>query len=216
MHQVPCGQRNPELSQIWERPSGDAYTSVLTEWGEAGSRAFFELQAGIPESENLASGNDSREKAAPLTLGQRANGAVVLGSLEHWYRVSVPDGINTLRFELTGDPTVRTVPALSDVAGNEIPVIQNHAGRSPNRHKYEAIVESGTDAWLRISEPPRNVVFSWDTSGSVSASVPRINNAVVAFSGGVPNPNSNGSICFHSTIHFCWMNGLIIPWSFNQ
>ena len=186
-HLAPGAKRSkePGIIQIWERPSGDAYTSVLTEWGEAGSRAFFELQAGIPESENLASGNDSREKAAPLTLGQRANGAVVLGSLEHWYRVSVPDGINTLRFELTGDPTVRTVPALSDVAGNEIPVIQNHAGRSPNRHKYEAIVEPGTDAWLRISEPPRNVVFSWDTSGSVSAYLPRINNAVVAFSGEV-------------------------------
>ena len=33
-----------------------------------------------------------------------------------------------------------------------------------------------------VAEPPRNVVFTWDTSASVNAYLPTINNALVAFS----------------------------------
>jgi len=175
----------PGIIRIHERAGGSDYFSVLTEWGEAGGRAFYESLQDIPKATTLASNNDSREKAANLTTGERVSGAVSLGRLQNWYRVSVPEGINTLQFELTGDPTVRTILELEDMGGNIIPVSEMRSGRSPRRHGYEALVEPGQDVWVKILEPPRNVVFSWDTSGSVGAYIPRIFNSVMAFSGEV-------------------------------
>lgn len=177
--------REPGVIRIWERPTGGDYFSVLTEWGEAGVRAFYESLQDIPQATALASNNDSRESAAQLAIGDRASGAVALGRLQNWYRVSVPRSVNALRLELTGDPTVRTVPAMEDAAGKQIRMSERRAGHSPGRHRYEAAVQPGQDVWINISEPPRNVIFSWDTSGSVSKYIPRIYNSVMAFSGEV-------------------------------
>ena len=177
--------REPGVIHIRERPGGDGYVSILTEWGEAGGRAYFELQQGIPKAETLASGNNSPDKATALTIGERTSGSVALGRVQNWYRLAVPTDVNTLSLELTGDPTVRTVLALEDESGASIPLSPTRRGRSPRTHRYEAVVEPGQNVLAQVSEPPRNVVFSWDTSGSVGAYIPRVQNSVMAFSGEV-------------------------------
>jgi len=174
--------RAPGVIRIWERPGGDDYQSILTEWGEAGGRAYYELQAGIPSAATLASDNDSREEAVALNLGERTSGAVALGRRQSWFRISVPPDANTLSFELTGDPTVRTVLALEDASRTSILLSPVRSRSSPGTHRYEAIVEPGQQVLVNVSEPARNVVFSWDTSGSVGAYIPRINSSITAFS----------------------------------
>ncbi|MCH6556394.1 MAG: hypothetical protein IH797_07305, partial [Chloroflexi bacterium] len=42
-----------------------------------------------------------------------------------------------------------------------------------------AIVEPGDTYFLKIEEPPRNVVFLWDTSASVGAYLPVIYNSLI-------------------------------------
>lgn len=177
--------REPGVIRIWERPGGDDYLSILTEWGEAGGRAYYESQNDIPRARPPGSENGSRENAAALSLGERSGGSVALGRLQNWYLVRVPQDVNSLSLELTGDPTVRTVLELEDADANPIAVSNSGSGRSPARHRYTAVVEPGQDVWIKVSEPPRNVVFSWDTSGSVGAYIPRIYNSVMAFSGEV-------------------------------
>ena len=44
------------------------------------------------------------------------------GPIDHWYRVAVPTGENTLTIELTGDPTVRTAVTVENAAGETIPL----------------------------------------------------------------------------------------------
>jgi len=176
----------PGVLRVWERPSGDDYRSVLTEWGDQGSRGYYEQLAGLQAEEAPEmSGNTSRATAAPLTTGVPARGQVSLGKQEHWYRHRVEGPDNTLLIELTGDPTVRTVVAAEDESGNEIPLRRTDKKDVFNRQQFEAIVEPGSEVWLHIAEPPRNVVFTWDTSASVNAYIPQINNSLVAFSGEV-------------------------------
>ena len=173
----------PDVIRIWERPTDSDYRSVLAEWGDLTSRAYYELQAGLqPEATLTAVDNDSRERAAPLAIEQLASGQVSLGRQEHWYRVTLPQGDNTLRLQLEGDPTVRTRVVLEDSAGEKIPVKRIGTGETPAKHLMEAVVDPGSEVWINVAEPPRNVVFTWDTSASVAAYIPTINNALVAFS----------------------------------
>lgn len=173
----------PAVVRIWERPTDPGYTSVLTEWGETGSRAFYELQSGLaPEPALEARGNETRATAAPLETGKAVRGYVSLGKQEHWYRVRVPQGHNLLTLTMQGDPTVRTVLDLEGGAGESMPVRRVDQRNIPGQHRFEAVVEPGSEVYVHVAEPPRNVVFSWDTSASVLPYIPLINNALVAFS----------------------------------
>lgn len=176
----------PGVVRVTERPTDAQYRSVLTEWGETGSRAFFEEQAGlVAEPAIEARGNDTRANAALLSTGEPVRGYVSLGRREHWYRLQVPADRNLLSVTMNGDPTVRTVMTLQDGEGNAILSRRVDRRAETGRHRFEAVVEPGSEVYLQVSEPPRNVIFSWDTSASVLRYLPLIQNSLVAFSGQV-------------------------------
>lgn len=173
----------PDVIRIWERPTDNEYRSVITEWGDLTSRAYYELQAGLqPEAELKPASNTTRPRAAMLAVDQSAFGQVSLAKQEHWYRLTVPPGDNILTLQLEGDPTVRTRLALENEDGDAIPFKRNPSKETPARHIMEAIVDPGSQVWMNVAEPPRNVVFTWDTSASVNAYIHTINNSLVAFS----------------------------------
>ncbi len=173
----------PDVIRIWERPTDNDYRSVITEWGDLTTRAYYELQAGLkPEATLLPVNNDARERAAPLEVGTSAFGQVSLGKQEHWYRLSMPQDENTLRLQLESEPTVRTRLELQDENDDPIPFKRLTLEEFPSKHIVEAIVDPGSDVWINVAEPPRNVVFTWDTSASGSAYLHQINNSLVAFS----------------------------------
>jgi len=177
---------SPGQILVYERATGDGYLSVLGEWGTQGSRAFQEWQQGLqPEAALAAAGNTTRASAAALELDAPARGYVALGKQEHWYRLPVPADQNTLIITMNGDPTVRTSVEVETAGGDRIPVRRIDQQISPSRHAFEAVVEPGSEVFFHVYEPPRNVAFSWDTSASVGAFIPLINNAIVAFSGQV-------------------------------
>ena len=172
----------PETLRILERATGEDYRSILGEWGHGRSEAFYEAQHGVDPEYALAPGdNQSRAAAALLTPGVGVAGEVALGKREHWYRLKMPQGLNRLSVTLGGDPTVRTALALEDDAGTRVPLVRKNL-TSARRHEFEAVVTSGADYFFRVVEPPRNVVFAWDTSASVNAYLPTIFNSLATFS----------------------------------
>ena len=172
----------PAMIRIWERPTDDEYRSILAEWGFASQAAIYEeLHPLRVEKPFEAAGNDSKEKAAPLEIGQLVGGQVVLGKHEHWYRFNVPEDENTLTLAIGGDPSVRTVVHLESSDGKQIPIRKDIQESTPQLHIFEAVVEPGGTYYLQIEEPPRNVVFLWDTSASVGAYLPVIYNSLMAY-----------------------------------
>jgi hypothetical protein len=82
---------------------------------------------------------------------------------------------------LTGDPTVRTALSVETADGAAIPLRRVERESSPILHVLEAVVDPGSELFIRVAEPPRNVIFTWDTSASVNAYLPTIYNSLSAF-----------------------------------
>lgn len=172
----------PYQIRIWERATGDDYRSILAEWGYASTAAIYEELHPVSEGPSLdMAGNETRERAAPLHAGQAVQGTVALGKWVHWYRITMPAGQNTLALQVTGDPTVRTVLRLEADDEQQVPIRQRVDLGTHASHHFEAVVEPGASYYLQVEEPPRNVMFSWDTSASVNPYLPTVYNALIAF-----------------------------------
>lgn len=175
----------PRPLRIWEAPTSDEYRSVLTEWGELSGRAFWESQQPIQADPPFArADNDARERAAALEPGEKASGAVRLAEHEHWYRLDVPADQNTLTVTLGGQPTVRTEVHAETSDGERLVLRRIDNSSSSDKHVFESVVEPGSTVYLNVLEPPRNVVFTWDTSASVGPYLPVIYNALIEYSRG--------------------------------
>lgn len=172
----------PNVIRIWERPTGPDYRSVLAEWGQLSRKGWFEEQAGIPPlPERMQSNNTSRDKAAPLAPEAPVSGQVELAKQSHWYLLTMPDDANTLSISMSGQPTVRTVLKLEDSDGTAVSTKKQQTESTPREHVFEAFADPGTELYFHVHEPPRNVVFTWDTSSSVNAHLPTIYNSMAAF-----------------------------------
>lgn len=154
--------------------------SVLAEWGDLSSSGPFELTdppvwsgfVGAPE-------NDRAEQALLLGGDEPAPGRALLDAYSSWYRFAVPDGQNRVELTVAGFPTVEGRPKLSDSTGD--PVALYALESTPVALRWEAFVEPGAEYLLEVEEPPRSVIFSWDTSGSVAAWLPTISKALLAY-----------------------------------
>jgi len=173
----------PETLRIFEQPADVSYFSILGEWEQISPQAAYEhsLDVEIDSSLHNASGNNSRQTAAALAIDQRVSGRVTLGEEDDWYKVSVPAGLNTLQITMSGMPSVRTALHAEDSAGAELPLTRVKS--NPGALIFKAIVEPGQTYWFRVQEPPRSVVFAFDTSGSVRAFETAIYRAVNAYAG---------------------------------
>ncbi|MGI9323735.1 MAG: VWA domain-containing protein [Pseudomonadales bacterium] len=170
--------RVPDQISVIEAP--DEHGSILGEWGHNTADGPYErthppvlvASAGeVPE-------HRMRNKALLLEPAQWRDGVVRLNDYDNWYRVSVPSGHNILNVTLRGHPTVRAQAALYNTAEEELELTQS--GSEPGERLLTATVVPG-DYWLKVSEPPRSVVFTWDTSGSTAAVRPIIAQAVLNY-----------------------------------
>ncbi len=158
----------PEVLHVWERPASTSYRSALGAWGFDTSDATYEFSVGRPPTptpDDDAS-DDTAATARGVASGATATGTVAVGEDVDWLRVRVPEGENLIELRLSGDPAVRY--AFVDEAGAAVTHDVVAEGTS---RVLRAFVEPG-DYLLRLDEPPRSVVFSWDTSGSVSPYTP--------------------------------------------
>ncbi len=154
--------------------------SAIGEWGHLAHVG--PLEAENPPQPPALSGepdNRSRETALALDPGQPAPGRALLDAYSSWYRLTATGSNNRLELTARGRPTLEGAPTLFDAAGEEVPLyaLENTGTEA----RWEAWVEPGSDYWLEIVEPPRSVIFSWDTSGSVAAWLPTISAALMTY-----------------------------------
>jgi hypothetical protein len=174
----------PAAVRILEHPTDDTYRSILGEWSPTGHRAIFEsLHPPEPPLPFVLAAHDRRDAAAHIAPGETVRGHVWLDRHEHWYRLEMPDDRNTLGLELAGETTVRTVLRIENAAGE--PIATRVTGRTADAQRMEAFVGAGETVFLKLEEPPRNVVFAWDTSASVGAFLPLTYNAMMRYAEGL-------------------------------
>ncbi len=176
----------PETTRVFEAPSGSDYQSILGEWGELSEQAVYELQHFNSIKPSLQdSNNHSKSTAIDLTRLQKATGQV---QLEHadkpdWYKIKTQATDNTLKINLSGKQSIETVLEVEDDQGNKMPLITHK--KTSNEIEYHLSVNPNQDYFIKITEPPRSVVFVWDTSGSTLAYQPMIYNAIGSYSNAV-------------------------------
>jgi hypothetical protein len=174
----------PEQLAISEAPISASYRSILAEWGGSRHQAIFEtLQTIHPLGSQLneVEPNDMQAAAQPLADGQPVNGTVAIGGDaagdEDWYRIDVPTAANTLNIVLNGEPVVSVDVELLDSSGAAITRTAEITG---GRLQIKATVTPG-NYFLRVFDPKRSIVFSWDTSGSVGPYLTPIYQSMAAF-----------------------------------
>jgi hypothetical protein len=169
----------PQTLRVFERSASDGYRSALGEWGHYRRDAIFELldDGGGPLALEEADDNDSRDRAQPLTSGDAVEGSVQIVEDLDWFRFTIPQGENMLEVALEGDPTVNYLYQLFDAAGEPLVFDFDEDG---DRLILRYFGDPGT-YFLRIEEPKRSVIFSWDTSGSVGPYTPITYNSLARF-----------------------------------
>lgn len=172
----------PGMIRILERSTDEHYRSVLAEWGRDSRAAIHELLHPKSSSPQIAVGafdHGTRDNPQALVPNETRRGIVRRGEREDWYFVEVQDGQNTLELTLEGTPTVGVV---AELLGDDQSVIAlEDIEAHPGRRVLRALVEPGGRYALKISQPPSSVIFSWDTSGSVTPYIPVIYNALSTF-----------------------------------
>ena len=173
----------PETMTIHEVATSDDYRSILGEWGVNSRSAYYESLQPVAVREGLAQrGNETRAAADPLAPGRPESGFVKLLEQSHWYRPQLPAGHNTLVLSVQGDPTVRTELELMTAAGDLLALTKIEGDSTPDRHVYEAYVESpAAGLLLEVREPPRSVMFMWDTSPSIGRYRPMVYKSLLAY-----------------------------------
>ncbi|MBW7881739.1 MAG: hypothetical protein H3C34_03730 [Caldilineaceae bacterium] len=171
----------PDTVRVFEREPGDAYTSILAEYGDSRRQAIYEAQQTITSLGNQlgeAAANDSRDQAQSLGDGQTVRGAVQINVDEDWYRVDVAEPANVLSVDLAGDPVLNAELEILDAAGAPVPA---SPVAKDGALQWTVAVTPGT-YYLRVREPRRSVIFAWDTSGSVGPFVTAIYQSLARFS----------------------------------
>lgn len=165
---------------VWEAATDDSYRSVLAEWGHYASSGPLEA-AHEPRylGPSERGTNDSRAKARLLANGEAVSGVALLDDYDAWYRLEVPAGLNTISLIMRGEPTLMAQAELLDAAGQSVPLYQQDS--KANEVAWQAFVQPGQSYWLRAYEPPRALIFSWDTSASVGWYMPSMRNALYRY-----------------------------------
>ena len=177
----------PDYIKIFEVPVNQQYASILGEWGELSQQAIYEktIQTLSSHNHQPSVNNNSKSSAQVLAAATPIRGQVQLeqANKPDWYKYQVPTGQNTLKITLSGNPTVSTVLAVEDQLGLEVPYTKDTS--KMGQVIYQATVEPGNNYFIKVEEPPRSVVFSWDTSGSTSKYHAIIFQALSQFTEGV-------------------------------
>ncbi|WP_191621147.1 VWA domain-containing protein [Marinihelvus fidelis] len=142
--------------------------SVLGLWEDDQPRAAYEAMHDLaPDAAVEPIGGPSRDAAVALPMGQTVASSAVIERNEDWWSFEVPAGqVHGLQLSFERErPEV--VAELSTSAGDSVALEQSGAA-----NELQAVLQPGS-YHLRVYEPPRSVVITWDTSGSVAHYIPR-------------------------------------------
>lgn len=155
----------PDMFEVYERTIGDDYRSIIGEWGAANNDGIYEMLFPAPVlSLDDDAGND-QASATFLPIGSTVTNTAWVEQDVDWFRIDTPDDAGTLEFTLTGVPSVEVTADLFNEAGE--PIALQSVPDTTESTVFSASVEPAGSYFLRVTEPPSNVIFAFDTSGSI-------------------------------------------------
>jgi Mg-chelatase subunit ChlD len=175
----------PGRISVLERPTDDTYRSILAEWGQSRPVGPYELLEPADAGQELddpdvGEGSD----AIPLAAEVSARGRVAIGTDADEYRIDVPEGQHSIRFEVTGRPVVGVRLRLFGPDDADVPLAFVTAGTSGG-DAYQANVTPGTSYRVRVEQPPFSAVLMYDTSLSIASYWRPITQGLMAFAADV-------------------------------
>lgn len=191
--QGPSGERGyramPASLRILETPTDTTYRSILGAWGRNERAAIRErldpLDLSLADARTSGpDGNDTPDTATVLTRDVPVDARIRRGVDLDWYRLTIPDGLNTLELSLAAPPAAGIELTLQDANGAEVPV-RLAPSTDPQLLRWEADVEPGATYLVRLEQPPFSTVFTYDTSGSMGSYLTYISTALRGFAGDV-------------------------------
>ncbi len=162
----PEGSRDvgPDRIEAIENPG----TSVLGLWEDDQPRAAYEAATGEGDTPaHPPAGGADRQTALDLPLDVPVSSSVVMERNEDWWRIVVPDGPPSELSLFFGTRRPDVAAELSNRHGDPVTL----EATQPDGARTAVLLPG--EHFLRIYEPPRSVMLSWDTSGSVSPYIPR-------------------------------------------
>lgn len=176
----------PAALRVIEHPTDDAYRSILGEWGDGSPMGPMDLLGphGLTPVVTEDQDDDTPERARPLPPGTTVRDRAHRNQDVDWYSVTIPDGRQSVSFEVGGDPSVGVALTLVDAAGATVPTSFG-PGASPGTVTYRANVTPGETYRVRVEQPPFSAVFTYDTSGSMGPYLSHVLQAMASYTGGV-------------------------------
>ena len=160
------------IDSVIEAPSDTQYRSILTEWGNQESDAFFEL--GVEPQANVAPSaiDSSAENPATVTVGDTISSTVSLPlELTDYYRVVVPNNTLSMQLQFNGD-TQRTIVDITDANGQAIPYTEHNPPGGRSAEYTVSPLLGVSEFFVKVYDKPKHLAVLWDDSGSVSPYVP--------------------------------------------
>lgn len=155
----------PERVGLLEQPESRGYRSVLGEWGHYARAGVWEWQHLATTAAIIASDgrHSHRDRALPLAAGETSAARVLVGEFDAYFSFEVTAGNTFVQLQLRGESSIDYRYALHNAAGDPLRV---QLRESIDQVTLEAYLEPGR-YYLHAWEPLRQVVFSWDDSGSM-------------------------------------------------
>ena len=188
--QVPPGDPTywemPSTFRVMERATDDSYRSVVGEWGMGQTTGIYEqlVPPDLALLSEVPDDDDTVATANPLAEGAIASGRVHRSDDVDWYSLTVPDGQNTVTFELGGTPFVRAGLTMIDDTGAAVEVDRS-ATYDPAVDSYTAIVTPGSTYAVQVEQLPSSVAITYDTSASLGDDLAFVAEALRSFAADV-------------------------------
>ncbi len=174
----------PAAVQVYETQTNEQYQSILGAWGGNAKAIYEDLHpADAPPTIDPNLPHAKRETPQTLLAGQAARGNVQLGDQEHWYLLRMPDESNQLDLHLSDPFYLKAALSVETSTGEPVPLTPEQT--EGNQRRWTVSAPPGSELLVKVFEPPRNVIFAWDTSGSVSTYHEQTYNAIGEYARGL-------------------------------
>ena len=176
-------QQREQSFEVYEKRVDNDYRSVMGEWGNVDAKGCYEYtkqdETTDPvELKPIVSSRKSPYRLIPDTWIDSV--AWVKEHWEDWYAIDAVSVRKKLQFSVSGSPFVKVSVELFDGQGN--PVEVREVNNTATRKNFIFWAEANQQYLVHVYEPKRSIIYLWDVSGSMSAFIPSIENAVLKFS----------------------------------
>ena len=165
----------PVFYQLFERPEGPDYVSVLGLNNEYTARAYRAETSSTADAVQFAGDNTLLS-----TDGRAHIGSVELEKLENTWRVEPSANQNTLTLTARGEPGFFPSLQVANTAGQSVePIsVRENALNAETTWQYDLPAEGLT---VTVTEPPRSTVFLMDQSASAASYIARARRSVIDY-----------------------------------